>query len=133
MEDYTTSKNFSNQTISKISRAVDLAIGLSDWLTRRELLDGLSFAKLPISYPQLYKDVDLLKECKILGFNHFKGDRGFDRTSSMAIVIFRWLATRRGRGQAVLHLPELMEIILNYDQQQRSNYSTIEVECKTIN
>lgn len=132
MEDYTTSKNFSNRTLSKISRDVNLAIGFSDWLTRKELLDGLNFVQLPISCPQLYKDIQLLGNLDILGFNYFKGDKGFDRTSSTAIVIFRWIATRRGRGQAALHLPELMEIILNYEQQQRSNYSTIEVEYSSI-
>ena len=135
MEGYISSNNFNYYTIAKIHRAVHFAIGQSDWLSRKQLLEGLAFAGIPISYPQLYKDVELLKSCNISGFNHFKGDRGFDRSSSEIIVVFRWMATYRSRGQGVLHLPELLKLIRNYDndkKQQRDHSTNQPIEVSSI-
>ncbi|NET14374.1 MAG: hypothetical protein F6K08_16870 [Okeania sp. SIO1H6] len=135
MEDYI-SANFNDYTINKIQQAVAFTLGGSDWLTRKQLFEGLKFSDISVSTSQLYKDIELLRECShVSGFNYFKGDRGFDKSTVVIIVAFRWLARNRSRGQAIIHLSEvikLLEVKKTDANRQYCNHTTVEVKAKPV-
>ncbi|MGD1713807.1 hypothetical protein, partial [Dapis sp. BLCC M172] len=81
-------------------------------------------------------DVQLLSQCQIKGFTHFKYDKGYDRKSCEAIVAYRFLAATRGRAQAVYHLNTVIDLLgetTTYDNEQRGNYTTVECEATAVN
>ena len=126
------SPNFNYQTIKQIHHTVKMVLGGADWLTKKQLFAGLAFADIPIADSQLCKDIALLRECNIPDFNYFKGDKGFDKKSATIIIIFRWFARNRSRGQGIVHLPEVLKLIGEIDKndkQQWCNCRTIEVQA----
>ncbi|NET29519.1 hypothetical protein [Okeania sp. SIO1I7] len=132
------SPNFNYQTIREIWKAVELALNGADWLTTKQLLEALDFAGVGCSKSTLNRDVSLLDECKISGFNHFKKDKGFDRSSITILVILRWFSCNRSRGQGMIHLPEVLKLIKTVaeieknEQQQWRNCPTVEVQAVSV-
>ncbi len=129
------SPNFNYQTIKQIHHAVRLVLGGADWLTRKQLLDGLAFAGIPVGRRSLCRDISLLQECKIPDFYYFRGDKGFDKKSATIIIVFRWFARNRSRGLGIVHLPEALKLIGEIDkneQQQWCNCPTIEVTAVSL-
>ena len=117
---------FNEKTIDRIRTSIYVALGEKDFFTRTGLLEALKRTGLKLSSTQFTRDVELLSQCNINGFSHFKYDKGYDRRSCEAIVAYRFLATTRGRAQAVYHLNEVLEL-LAVETPIESNYQTIEV------
>ncbi|MEM1172335.1 MAG: hypothetical protein AAGJ08_25465 [Cyanobacteria bacterium P01_H01_bin.35] len=126
---------FNEKTIDRIKTSVYVALGEKDFFTRPALLEALKRTGLKLSSSQLTRDVELLSQCNIKGFSHFKYDKGYDRKSCEAIVVFRFLAATRGRAQAVYHLNtiiNLLEETTAYDNKQRGDYTTVECKATTV-
>ncbi|MGD1805829.1 hypothetical protein ACP6PL_10375 [Dapis sp. BLCC M126] len=126
---------FNEKTIDRIKTSIYVALGDKDFFTRKSLLEALKRAGLKLSNTQLTRDVQLLSQCQIKGFTHFKYDKGYDLKSCEAIVAYRFLAATRGRAQAVYHLNtiiDLLEETTNYDNEQRGNHTTVECKATAI-
>lgn len=98
------------------------------------MLEGLDCIGLSVCTAQLSKDIGLIQQCSIPGFNYFRGDKGFDKSSATILVVFRWLAHNRSRGQGAIHLSEVVQLIKTGEikkngKQQRRNCSAIEVKA----
>ncbi len=117
---------FNEKTIDRIKTSVYVALGEKDFFTRSALLEALNRTGLKLSSSQFTRDVELLSQCNIKGFNHFKYDKGYDRRSCEAIVAYRFLAATRGRAQAAYHLNTVLEL-LAVETPIESSYQTIEV------
>lgn len=123
---------FNEETIERIKTSTFIALGDKDFLTRSQLLDALKRAGLKLSSAQFTRDVDLLNQCSIKGFTHFKYDKGYDRKTCEAIIAYRSLATSRGRAQAAYHLNTVINLLENYDDKQRSDCTTIDCEATSV-
>ena len=124
---------FNSKTIDRIRTSIFIALGDKDFFTRGQLLEALNRTGLKISSSQLTRDVDLLNQCNVKGFTHFKYDKGYDRKSCEAMVAYRSLATSRGRAQAVYHLNTVINLLENDDNKQWGNHTTIECEAIPVN
>lgn len=100
-------------------------------MPRKEVIEGLRFAGISYSNQSLTRDTALLNECKMPGFNYFKGDSGLDKSSATIVVVFRWFSFYRSRGQGIVHLPEVLKLLgeIEKDVEQWCNHSTIEVKA----
>ena len=76
---------FNEKTIEKIRTSIFIALGDKDFLTRSQLLEALNRTGLRISSSQFTRDIELLSQCNIKGFTHFKYDKSYDRKSCEAI------------------------------------------------
>ncbi|NES64126.1 MAG: hypothetical protein F6K24_02105 [Okeania sp. SIO2D1] len=128
------SDNFNLETLKRIDKTVDFVLNGADWMTRKELLEGLDCVNLPVHTSQLSRDIDLLQQCNISGFNYFKGDKGFDKSSATIMIVFRWLARNRSRGQGATHVSEIVQLIKTGEikrngEQQWRNCAAIEVKA----
>ncbi len=118
---------FNEKTIDRIKTNIFIALGDKDFLTRNQLIEALNRTGLKLSSSQFTRDVELLNQCSIKGFKHFKYSKGYDRSSCEAMIAYRSLAKSRGRAQAVYHLNTIIDL-LEYQDTPKPNYQTIEVQ-----
>ncbi len=124
---------FNEKTIDRIKTNIFIALGDKDFLTRNQLIEALNRTGLRLSSSQFTRDVELLNQCNIRGFKHFKYSKGYDRTSCEAMVAYRSLATSRGRAQAVYHLNTILQEIKNHDnKQQRHSATNQPIEVQSV-